>query len=218
MLKCTNEYRYFLKKRKTMKKKTEEKREAILDVAQQAFRELGFEGTSMSEIRKRLGGSKATLYNYFSSKEELFFETMFRAIEAEFEAVHGAFYPTTTDISESLLNFGKKFLSFLYSPQIQAHRRLAISESGRTKLGQLLYERGVLRSQEIISNFLQEAMNLGKLRKANPAVATCHLCSLLESELLDKFLLQVQSEIGSDEIKAVTGRAVDVFMAAYRPI
>ena len=39
----------------------------------------------MSEICTRLGGSKATLYNYFPSKEALFLEVMFQASEADFQ-------------------------------------------------------------------------------------------------------------------------------------
>ena len=50
-----------------MRVKTEEKRQAILEEAAKAFQELGFERTSMSEICARVGGSKATLYNYFAS-------------------------------------------------------------------------------------------------------------------------------------------------------
>lgn len=60
-----------------MRTKSDEKRQAILDVAAEVFREAGFERASMSEICTRVGGSKATLYNYFPSKEELFFEVMF---------------------------------------------------------------------------------------------------------------------------------------------
>lgn len=200
-----------------MKKKTEAKRQAILDVAAQTFRELGFERTSMSEICARVGGSKATLYNYFDSKEELFFAVMSAATEAEFEAVHSAFDLITVDITESLHRFGERFLTFLYSPQIQANRRLAFSESGRTKLGPIVYERGVMRSQNLIAEFLHQAMGLGKLRQADPYVATRHLCGLLESELLERFLLQALNEVSSEEINAVTTRAIAVFMAAYGP-
>jgi len=200
-----------------MKMKTEAKRQAILEVATQAFQELGFERTSMSEICTRVGGSKATLYNYFPSKEVLFFEVMSLATESEFEAAHRAIEPSTEDIAESLRHFGEKFLAFLYSPEVRAHRHLAISESGRTELGRLLYERGVLRSQNLISEFLQAAMTLGKLRQAEPDVATKHFCALLESELLDRFLFRVLGELGTEEIKGVAARAIDVFMAAYGP-
>lgn len=198
-----------------MKKKTEEKRQAIIEVATQTFGELGFDGTSMSEIRERLGGSKATLYNYFSSKEELFFEVIFTTAEGEFEAVLAALKHDENDISASLTSFGEKFLNFIYSPQIQAHRRLAIAQSGRTELGKQLYERGILRNYDIISDFLKKAMDAGNLKQADKTIATHHLCALLESEFFNKILLQVQGELSEEEIKAATKRAIDVFMAAY---
>ena len=50
----------------------DEKREHILKVAYAAFLGEGYAATSMSSIAAKVGGSKATLYNYFSSKEELF--------------------------------------------------------------------------------------------------------------------------------------------------
>ncbi len=200
-----------------MKKKTEAKRQAILDVATLAFQELGFERTSMSEICARVGGSKATLYNYFPSKEELFFEVVFLSSEAEFQAVHAAIDASKDDIADALRHFGETFLGFLYSPHIRAQRHLAVSESGRTNLGRLVYERGVLRSQKLMVDFLQQAMTRGQLRQADPQIASRHLYSLLESELLDRFLFQLLGEVSPEEIRAVTGRAVAVFIAAYGP-
>lgn len=200
-----------------VKKKIESRRQNIINVAAEAFGEFGYERTSMSEICARVGGSKATLYNYFPSKEELFFAIMFQSTEVEFEAVHRAFDPLAEDIAGALLHFGEKFLTFLFSPQVRAHRRLSFSESGRTELGRILHERGVLRSHNMISEFLQQAMDLGKLRQANPFVATQHLCALLQSELQERFLLQVLEDVSADEIKGNTARAIEVFMAAYGP-
>ena len=59
-----------------MRVKSEARRQAIIDVAKEAFCRQGFEATSMSEIASRVGGSKATLYNYFRSKEEIFIAVM----------------------------------------------------------------------------------------------------------------------------------------------
>lgn len=199
-----------------MKMKTEAKRQAILSVAAQAFQELGFERTSMSEICARLGGSKATLYNYFASKEELFFEIMYKSAEAKREAMFDAFDQTNTDITDALRHFGEHLLSFLYSPEIMAQRHLAISAPGQ--LGKLLYERGILNSQSIITNFLQDAMAQGKLRQGNAAVATLQLHGLLEAELINPFLFKLLEHVSEAEIKAMTARAIDVFMAAYAPV
>lgn len=75
----------------------------------------------------------------------------------------------------------------------------------------------MLRSQNLVAEFLQGAMDLGKLRQADPIVATRHLHSLLEAELIERFLFQLLGKVASGEIKAVTARAIDVFMAAYGP-
>lgn len=49
----------------------DELKERIKDVAFRAFMEKGFKAVTMEQISKELGISKKTLYNYFSSKEEL---------------------------------------------------------------------------------------------------------------------------------------------------
>jgi AcrR family transcriptional regulator len=46
-------------------------REAILDAAACAFREIGFEAVSMDEIARRAGVARGTLYYNFSSKDEI---------------------------------------------------------------------------------------------------------------------------------------------------
>lgn len=200
-----------------MRTKSEAKREAILDVAAHVFREEGFERTTMSEICARVGGSKATIYNYFPSKEDLFFEIMFRSTEAEFEATHLVLDPTKDNIAEALRHFGEGLLTLLNSPDVQAARRLIAAESGRSGLGRLCYERGPKRGEAMLSDFLQEAMSLGKLRPADPMVATRHLRGLLEFELLDRSLYHLQDEMTAEQIKAIAERAIDVFMAAYGP-
>jgi len=195
--------------------KTEAKRQAILKEAEKVFQELGFERTSMSEICARVGGSKATIYNYFASKEELFFETIHDSIQAEFDAAFTAIDPAADNIDQSLRNYGENFLAILYSPHFRANRHLAIAESGRTALGRIVYERGVLGNQKLISEVLGKAMSLGKLRQADPLLAARQLHSLLEAELLDRFLFQVLGEVGPEEIKEVAERGVDAFMAIY---
>lgn len=198
-----------------MKKKTEEKKQAIIDVATQVFIELGFDKTSMSEISTRLGGSKATLYNYFKSKEELFFETVQIVVEAEFQMVHKSLNPYTNDISASLYNFGEKFLSFIYSNSLKEIRKLAIIESGKTELGKIAYTKGAKRSYEMIAAFLKEAMQLNKLQMNDPIVTAKHLLALLEAETLIPFLMNVKTELTEEEIKAISKRAIDVFIRAY---
>ena len=193
----------------------EKKRQEILDVAVQAFRELGFEQTSMSEISARIGGSKATLYNYFSSKEELFFEVIFISGEEKYEATHACLDPATENVREALLTFGQRSITQGSSPEIIAALRLAIAEAKSANLGPMFYERGQRHSENILTDFFRALMAQGRLRTADARVAAQHFRALMEAELLMRLLYGVQEVVSETEIREVTQRFVDVFMAAY---
>ena len=201
-----------------MKKKTETKSQAIVDIAAEVFREMGFQRASMSEICRRVGGSKATIYNYFPSKELLFFEVMRQANESEFMAIHQALDHAAKNIAESLRHFGEGLLTFVYSPEVMAIRRLVLTNFGNSELARTCFELGPKRSMNEGSEFLRTAMDKGKLRQCDAGVATLHLRGLLESELLDSFIFQIDEDISPERIKGIVQRAVAVFMAAYGPV
>jgi AcrR family transcriptional regulator len=100
----------------------DERREHILAVAAEAFALEGYGTTSMSSIAARLGGSKATLYKYFTSKEELFEAVMQRrcaAIVAPFRDLADA----EGDPVALLMAFGTLFLQQLCLPDaIETYR------------------------------------------------------------------------------------------------
>jgi AcrR family transcriptional regulator len=198
--------------------KTETRRQAILEAAAEVFQETGFERTTMAAICERLGYSKATLYNYFASKEELFSAVVFDATEAEFQATLQALDATVEDMTEALEKFGRGLLTLLYSPQVQAVRRLIVAEAGRSDLGRKLYEHGPVRNEAAAAAFLQHAMDAGQLRQADARIASLHLRGLLEAEWLDRFLFQTLEPISATEINATVARAVAAFMAAYGPV
>lgn len=66
-------------------KRTERSRHLILDAADAAFRELGFANTAVEEIATRAGLTRKTVYNLFSSKEEIALQLIAR-VEAGDEA------------------------------------------------------------------------------------------------------------------------------------
>ncbi|MCB1776705.1 MAG: TetR/AcrR family transcriptional regulator [Candidatus Competibacteraceae bacterium] len=198
-----------------MRTKCEIKRQKILDVAAQTFQESGFERASMDEIRTRVGGSKATLYHYFASKEELFFEVVFSAIEMEFTATHASLDLSNTNLSAALATFGEGLLRSLYSPCAIKVRRLIFAEAKRSDLGRIAYERGTQRSHKLLSDFLHAAMMKGKLRKADASMAAWHLYGLLDAKLLRCCLLCVQDAVTEEEIQTSVQQAVAVFLAAY---
>lgn len=199
-----------------MKAKTEAKRLAILNAASEVFQEVGFERASMSDIRARIGGSKATLYNYFPSKEKLFFEVMHQAKTHELVEIAGSLNPEADDFKQELLRFGQKFLSVLYAPEAIAIRHLTIAESRHSDTGKLSFESAVAPLEKQVAEFLKKAMKRGQLRTADAKIASIHLLSLLESELLQRVLLGVLESVKPEAISGAVRRAVDVFMSGYQ--
>ena len=200
-----------------MKTKTESKRQAILQAAAEVFREMGFERASMSEIRARIGGSKATLYNYFPSKEKLFFEVMYQAKELELGAISSTLNPDADDLKQELLHFGQRLVPALYSPEVIALRRLAIAELGNSNIGRVVFEGSMVPMEKQVSDFLRKAMKRGVIRIADPKTAAMHLLSLLESELLQRVLLGVMDSVTPGAARAAVRRAVEVFLSGYQP-
>src|SRR5579864_2250050 len=198
-----------------MKTKTESKRRAIIQAAAEVFREVGFDRASMSQIRARLGGSKATLYNYFPSKEKLFLEVMHQAKEHKLQALAAAPDPDAPDLHQELVEFGRRLLALPYSPECIATRRLVIAESGYSNFGKSWFEWTTVPLQKRLRDFLRKVMRRGALRRGDPKTAAIHFLSLLESELTERSLLGVIESVEPEAIRGAVRRAVDAFLAGY---
>lgn len=198
-----------------MRVKSETKRQTILDVATKAFIELGFNNTSMSEIANRVGGSKSTLYNYFSSKEEIFSAVMETSAKRE---IADAFESLDfkQDIEITLNKFGRQYLASIMRGNILAIWRMAVSESERSDIGQRFYTQGPQRGWKLLSDYLGKKIEEGVLRKSDSGVCAMHLKGLIEAELYLSVVLGVEAAPDSKKIEEVTARAVTVFLLAYR--
>ena len=197
--------------------KSDSKRQAILDNAYQLFRAQGFDGTSMADITSHVGGSKATLYSHFPSKEELFVECMMAALENYMSDTLKHLDASQRDPEAALRNFGTSVLNFICSPEQVEVRRLMIAEAARSGTGKLFFDKiSALRSQ--ISSFLAACMASGLLRRDDPDLAADHLGALLEAEILEPLLLQVREGAPDEEETALAARrAVAAFLRAYAP-
>ena len=64
------------------------RRDEILRAATDLFSEKGYHEVTMEEIAEEMGVSKGTIYNYFSSKENLYLEILKESFEAIEELLH----------------------------------------------------------------------------------------------------------------------------------
>lgn len=198
-----------------MRVKTETRREAILAVAAQVFQELGYERTSMDEIAARMGGSKVTLYGYFSSKQQLFLEVANRMATRHLGPAYDELVPGSDDLARVLRRFGEKFLTFICTPEATGTYRMVVAQSGQSDIGRQFFELGPKRGEDTIAAFLQSEMDGGRLKRADASVATLHLTGLLSAEVLHRILMGAMASPTRQQIKRIVDRAVTVFTVAY---
>lgn len=192
----------------------EARRQEILQAAADVFLEHGYEAGTMSEVARRLGGSKETLYRYFSTKQQLF-----AAVVREAAARHGRLIfrevSDSGDLAFDLGRLGRALLTFVASDEHLALRRAVIAEAGRSDLGKLYFEQGRRAALEPVADRLAKAMKQRRLRRADPWTAALHFRGLCQSGLYDLRLEGVVEALTPDEIAGAADDAVDVFLRAY---
>lgn len=220
-----------------MKTKTVARREAILAAAKAVFEEAGFEQATMSEITAKVGGSKATLYRYFDSKEALFLELVHRSAKEHGGQLMSLLVPggalpepgmppeavgifdllqPDEDVATALKRFGIRMLEVLHTPQKLAMWRMIIAAAASDpEMGRLFYENGPALGIKQMAYYFEGVMRAGKLRQADANVMCAHFRGLLKSEVDEPGLFNIRASLSEEEIVLIVGRAVDAFMRAY---
>ncbi|MDB5445391.1 MAG: TetR family transcriptional regulator [Phenylobacterium sp.] len=194
----------------------EDRRDAILDVAQECFVAEGYGATSMSTIAARLGGSKGTLYNYFRSKEELFDAVVRRSCDRLHAGMDS--FPQDDDVRQRLVGMAQRFLDHLLSPEALAIYRVVVGEGERfPELARVFYEagprRGIARGAQDLGGLMQQ----GVLRQADPVLAANQFKDLALSGVYNLRLWGVIGDLTPAEKRARAEIAADTFLRAYAP-
>jgi AcrR family transcriptional regulator len=197
-----------------MRVRTDERRNAILKAATEVFREVGYERASMAMISERVGGSKTTLYGYFPSKEELFWDAIVGSVKVERgEKALALLDPSDPDIRGVLERFGKAYQPLFTMRDTLAVTRTAIAEAPTNReLSHLLYQRGPRRILEAIAAYLSNLKERGMIAADDPHVAAVHLKALLDAGIVEPLLFGAKPELKSAE---AVRAAVDAFLRVY---
>lgn len=198
-----------------MRIKSEARRQAIVETAAEAFRERGFDATSMSDIAVRIGGSKGTLYNYFSSKEALFVAVMHQAVKAQAQPLVEAFCDSPT-VEEAIRKIAPDYIRLMLRPEVMSVTRMCVAEGERSGFGPALYEEGPKPSWQRLAGRLEQAMDAGELRRADPMLAAQQMIALCEAGPLHNRMRGWIAHPTEAEIEAAADAAADVFLRAYR--
>lgn len=196
-----------------MRVKTDARRQAIMDAAAALFREVGYERTSMAAISARLGGSKATLYSYFKSKEELFAAVMTESMAEQGDKMIGLLAEPTGDLRSVLLAFGEAYLDLLLSDGVVAMLRIGLMDANHATLGPLLYSSGPEHGWDQVAARLELWTAEGLLDVPDAKLAALQFKGLLEAGLLEPRLFGATPSVDRD---AVIRSAIDIFLRSYQ--
>lgn len=195
-----------------MRVKTDARREAILGIATELFREVGYERASMAEIAARVGGSKATLYNYFKSKEQLFAVAMMDAMEERGQTLLDLLDPKDEDVKAVLLRFGAAYLQLVTDTDALAITRTAIAEGANSPLGLELYERGPRRAWNDVANYVSALQLSDQIIPGDPLLIAVQFKGLLEAGVVEPLMW---GALPHCSLEIAVSTAIEAFMRSY---
>jgi len=190
------------------------KAETILAAAQRTFLASGFGAASMDAIAREAGASKATVYAYFASKEELFGAVVARESERYAEGF-SAGELDSADVEASLAIIANRFLRLLLSPDVIAINRIIVGEVTRfPALAEVFWQAGPERIRVQVEGFLRRAAETGALDIADFRLAAGQFASLVRGEIHQRTLFGLGTPDAAT-LSAAAGNAVATFLKAF---
>lgn len=129
------------------------RRAEIVSVATRSFLERGYAATSMSAIAEELGGSKATLWAHFGSKEELFAAVIDQQVDTFSRDIDEVLTSQTYSLP-ALRRAFQRFLDCLLRDNAVRLFNLVLSEGGRfPEIREMFYSRGPAKVRKCMAEF-----------------------------------------------------------------
>ena len=193
---------------------SETKRQKILSEATTLFLTEGYSAASMSEILRRVGGSKTTIYTHFGDKASLFTAIVDELLQ-ETVAFADALNLSTLTVRDALRKIALQHLDVVLSDRYIRMIRIVAAEVERfPEIGKAFYEHGPGLSYANFKALLDERVAAGELAIADTARATdLFFGTLLHREVLARIYGVKTAPLRNR--KAVADAVTDEFLTHY---
>lgn len=193
---------------------TRRKHQEILQAAVQVFSEEGFETASMDRIAERAKASKRTVYNHFSSKEELLQAALAQMVSQQ-QALKHIPYDPQRSLEDQLSDFADSQIFLVNSPS-----RLGLSRVLATLFIRDPEKTAAARAefappQDGLELWLREAATAGRLEVADPALATQVFYAMIEGAFNYPALSGCFNPATADALKK---ELIQTFLSRYRKV
>lgn len=190
---------------------SQDNRQRIIDAAREAFTTEGYR-SSIERIAQIAGVAKQTVYNHFPTKEALFDEMTRDNMNLFLVSLSGS----PDNPRQTLIEFGRKYYEGVLSSQCVAWMRMIAAESGRfPEMAQRTYQLGPVAMLDQLGNYLERAMQVGKLRRDDPLFAAEMLYGMLSGVERTRMLFGVERE--PYDLETRVSAIIDCFLHAYAP-
>ena len=161
------------------------KRQKILEEATELFLEQGYSAASMSELLRRIGGSKTTIYSHFGDKAGLFTAIVDELLK-ETVAFTDSAQLASLSLREALETIALQHLEVVLSDRYIRMIRIVAAEVDRfPEIGAAFYEHGPGLSYRNFKALLDEHVAAGRLEIDDTSRATdTFFGALLHREVL----------------------------------
>jgi AcrR family transcriptional regulator len=191
------------------------RRERFLEEGERLFLAKGYAGASVNEIVRLAGGSLATLYSEFGSKEGLFAAIMKQRASVMFNW-NVAESPRKTSLRAALIAFARRLLERYLSDDSLAFYRISISEGPRfPELRAAILEVSLPAYFQRLGTALVE---LGVVDRKDSAAAAEEFVSLVHGQLVFRAACSHGASIPEKMRARHIEHAVDAFLRLHPPV
>ena len=144
-----------------------DRKQKIIDTAIALFHQKGYRSTTLDDVAKELGITKAALYNYISNKENLLSIIYMQALERIFQDIYQI---ETMDIplDEKLILIIKNHLKNIIIKSVSLFYVFFTEENQLPPDAYKEIQKQKNKYNHIIEKILEEGMSLGLFKKADP--------------------------------------------------
>ncbi|GAC1379283.1 MAG: TetR/AcrR family transcriptional regulator [Aquirhabdus sp.] len=197
-------------------KRGTERREALLAAADELFLQYGFDGVSLDSLVAHVGGSKASIYQYFGCKKGLLVALVQRRHECFFEEMALPTELGSRSLREVLLETAHMLFNAFSQPDKIAFMRLIVNESQRDpEIGRIAYELGPARGKSTMAKILIEADARGEIDCPRPYESAILFGGFLQ-HIKWRLLIGLSPIEDHIDIDSLFEFSVDRFLAAHQ--
>ena len=191
--------------------------ELIVKTALELFLKNGYEKTSLSDIVAISGGSLASIYTFFDSKEGLFQAIIEQEIDALIKEVYERI---DLKISHSLEEFLTKFATIIFSIICTKKNislgRIMISESSKNggKHGRVFLDQILNRIDLVLINFFERDEIKAQLNPKFPVkfAAKCFIKNVIGLYYFDSLMVNEEPKLSKKEREEHVALCVELFL------